>query len=159
MSGKPGSGVAMRWLKFNGVGAAGIGLQLVLLAALKTLFHLPYLKATAVAVEFTVLHNYVWHEKFTWADRPRKNRFGRALKFNLSNGLISMAGNIALMKLLVGSMHMRYLGANGVAIAVCSLANFLVSDRLVFRTEQADAHPKLGPGKFVPPGEADSPAD
>ena len=36
------------------------------------------------------------------------------------------------MKLLVGIGQMNYLVANGVAIILCSLANFLVSEGWVF---------------------------
>ena len=39
---------------------------------------------------------------------------------------------MALMKLLVGRGHMNYLVANAIAIALCSVANFLVSDEWVF---------------------------
>jgi putative flippase GtrA len=92
-----------------------------------------YLIATALAVEITVLHNYIWHEKFTWVDRKSERRFERALRFNVSNGLISVLGNVALMRVLAGSMRMNYLLANAVAIAACSIANFLLSDRFVFR--------------------------
>jgi putative flippase GtrA len=33
---------------------------------------------------------------------------------------------------MVGVGHMNYLAANAIAIAMCSLANFLVSDEWVF---------------------------
>ena len=57
-------------------------------------------------MELTVLHNFLWHERFTWADRTGKfHRFlharewpARLFRFNLSNGAISMVGNLALMK-------------------------------------------------------------
>jgi putative flippase GtrA len=35
---------------------------------------------------------------------------------------------------LLGLVHVNYLLANGVAIALCSLANFLVSEEWVFGT-------------------------
>ena len=37
------------------------------------------------------------------------------------------------MRLLVGCLHMQYLVANLLAIAAGSLANFFISDLLVFR--------------------------
>jgi len=37
-----------------------------------------------------------------------------------------------VMMLLVGIGHVNYLVANGAAIMVCSLANFLVSNEYVF---------------------------
>ena len=58
-----------RFLKFNGVGAIGFALQLALLALLLRL-GLHYLAATALAVELTILHNFAWHERWTWRDRP-----------------------------------------------------------------------------------------
>ena len=70
--------VFRRWLKFNSVGAIGIGVQLSVLTLLAGHLGLNYLLATALAVETAVLHNFVWHEKWTWADRftsstPRVN--------------------------------------------------------------------------------------
>jgi putative flippase GtrA len=122
---------ATRWLKFNLVGGIGIAVQLLTLVALKNRLHLDYLIATALAVETAVLHNFLWHERFTWADRAGAG-FTRFLKFNLTTGLFSVAGNLALMKLLVGIGGLNYLLANGVTITACSVINFLVSDGFVF---------------------------
>lgn len=124
----------LRWLKFNLVGALGIAVQLTVLLGLSNGFHLSYLLATALAVEAAVVHNFLWHERYTWADRLQpswRRSLPRFLRFNLSTGAVSIAGNLVLMKLLV-SHGVNYLVANGVAILVCSLVNFLVSDRVVF---------------------------
>ena len=129
-------GTVPRWLKFNAVGGLGIGVQLAALLALKSGFHLNYLVATALAVEAAVVHNFLWHERYTWADRVRPSWRGsvsRLLRFNLTTGGVSILGDLALMKLLAGSCHMNYLAANAIAIAMCSLANFLLSDAYVFR--------------------------
>ena len=64
----------VRWLKFNAVGAIGIAVQLAVLTLLKSGLGLNYLLATALAVEVTVLHNFFWHERFTWGDRPSRDR-------------------------------------------------------------------------------------
>ena len=128
---------ATRWLKFNLVGGMGIAVQLLILVVLKTGLHLPYLIATALAVEIAVVHNFLWHERFTWADRAGAS-FTRFLKFNLTTGLFSVAGNLVLMKILVGFGHMNYLLANGITITACSAVNFLVSDGFVFATDRAE---------------------
>jgi putative flippase GtrA len=123
----------VRWCKFNFVGAIGIAVQFAALILLKSGLHMNYLLATGIAVEAAVVHNFVWHEQFTWADRfLQGTRMGRFLRFNFANGGVSIVGNLALMKGLVGQGHMNYLAANAIAIAVCSLANFLVSDEWVF---------------------------
>ena len=123
-----------RWLKFNFVGALGIGVQLSALAAL-TALGLGYLAATALAVEAAVVHNFVWHERMTWRDRATpllRHLLARFLRFQMANGLISLIGNLVAMRLLVGAVHLPVLGANLGAIAACAALNFVVSDRLVF---------------------------
>ena len=127
--------IAMRWLKFNFVGGIGIAVQLLALFVLKAGLHCNYLIATALAVETAVIHNFLWHERYTWADRSRAG-FTRFLKFNLTTGLFSIGGNLVLMKLLVDPGHMNYLPANGIAITACSVVNFLVSDGFVFAQDR-----------------------
>jgi putative flippase GtrA len=127
--------VFLRWFRFNLVGGIGIAVQLVLLFLLKSVLHFNYLAATAVAVEATVIHNFLWHERYTWADRVRPswhNSLPRLLRFNLTNGAVSITGNLGLMKLMIDLGHMNYLVANAIAIALCSLVNFVVSDEYVF---------------------------
>jgi putative flippase GtrA len=124
-----------RWLKFNLVGAVGIGVQLAALAALRG-WGVNYLVATALAVETAVVHNFLWHERFTWADRVTisfAESAWRLLRFNLTTGIVSIGGNLLLMRLFVGQLHIHYIVANLLTIATCGLANFLVSDRVVFR--------------------------
>ena len=127
--------LGLRWLKFNAVGAVGIAVQLAALWALVRGLGMNYLPATALAVELAVLHNFFWHERFTWRDRPsvtRRESLHRLLRFNLTNGALSILGNLVIMRLLVGRFHLHYLAANLATIAACSLANFLVSHRFVF---------------------------
>ena len=128
--------LALRWLKFNFVGAIGIAVQLGALAVLARAFDPHYLVATALAVEAAVLHNFVWHERFTWKDRAGGTAGAtalRLLRFHMGNGLVSIGGNLALMRLFVGVLHWKLLIANGVTIAICSLLNFAVSEWFVFR--------------------------
>jgi len=126
------SHTGIRWLKFNAVGAGGIVVQLAALTLLKSGFRLDYLVATALAVEAAVIHNFFWHERFTWADRTSGSSWARFAKFNLTTGLFSIVGNMLVMKVLVGGAHFNYLVANILTIATCSILNFVVSDRFVF---------------------------
>ncbi|HJQ70647.1 MAG TPA: GtrA family protein, partial [Blastocatellia bacterium] len=50
-----------RWAKFSAVGATGICVQTVALFLLLHVAGLHYLAATALAVEASVLHNFIWH--------------------------------------------------------------------------------------------------
>jgi len=131
-----GSAQMQRWVAFNLVGVLGILIQLSTLAVLTGWLGLHYLLATGLAVELVVLHNFVWHERWTWSDRSRKDKEGvwrRLVRFHFANGALSIAGNIILMRFFAGTLSMNYTVANALSIAVCSILNFFASDRLVFQ--------------------------
>lgn len=137
--GKIGNGCGLppfkRWLVFNLVGGMGIVVQLAVLVALTGLMDWNYLVATAAAVEAAVLHNFFWHEHWTWAERAgggRVSLLGRLVRFHLTNGAFSLLGNILLMQFFVGRLSMNYTAANLSAITVCSILNFFAGDRVVF---------------------------
>ena len=128
--------LAVRWLKFNFVGVVGIAVQLGAFALLKGALGIGYLWATGLAVETAVLHNFVWHERFTWKELPRgtwRDVTLRLLKFHAGNGAVSILGNLALMRLLVGVFHLNPYLANLLSIGACALLNFAVSEWFVFR--------------------------
>lgn len=128
-----------RFLRFNVVGVAGFVLQLGVLALLVYL-GAHYLVATAVAVEAAVLHNFFWHERWTWRDRPAdgRSRLGRLWRFHALNGAVSLAGNLVLMRFLVGTFGLPPIPANLAAVLACAIVNFFASDRAVFRAEVRD---------------------
>jgi len=124
-----------RWITFNLVGGLGIVIQLSVLAGLTTGVRLNYLLSTGLAVEAAVLHNFIWHESWTWRDRVAQDKSGRwkrLLRFQLANGALSVGGNLVLMQLFVGMLKMSYTLAGIASISLCSILNFLASDRLVF---------------------------
>lgn len=95
------------------------------------------LVAAALAVELALVHNYLWHERWTWADRPAelRARLGRFARFHASNGLLSLAGNLVIMRLLTGAFGVHYMAANLAGIAAVSIANFLAGEYFVFRRQ------------------------
>jgi len=125
-----------RLSRFSLVGFIGALLQLALVSLLTKYFGVLSTAATLVAVEITILHNFVWHEHVTWSDRGSKDfrhLVRRLWRFQTGNGLVSLAGNTALMYCLVERFKAPVLPAAIGAIAVCSLANFLIADRWVYR--------------------------
>lgn len=132
-----------RGVKFYLVGGVGILVQLIAFTLLKAGWGVHYLLATVLSVEAAVLHNFVWHQHWTWADRPAGQRWrvvlGRLFRFNLSNGALSILSNVVLMRVLVGTLHIHYLLSMLISITITSVLNFLVSDRYVFRQGDSGA--------------------
>ena len=125
--------ILIRWGKFNLVGAMGMVLQLGALALLNRCAHGHYLYASAAALEFTLLHNFVWHLHYTWRDRRDRSALPvQLLRFHLSNGLVSMLGNLALMRILVQEARMQVLVSNAIAILCCSIVNFCLGNNWAF---------------------------
>jgi putative flippase GtrA len=125
--------VVIRWCRFNAVGAMGMAVQLGALALLNRLTAGHYLFATAAALELTLLHNFVWHLHYTWRDRrDRTALLSQLVKFHLSNGLVSLAGNLALMPLLVEGARIPVVVSNAIAILCCSLLNFCLGHNWAF---------------------------
>src|SRR6266852_4282593 len=126
----------IHFIRFNVVGMLGFALQS---GALLILTHSPhpfgYLAATAVAVELAILNNFFWHQRWTWKDRPSSTRgetLRRLAKFNITNGAVSITGNLVLMSILVGRLGLPIAGANVASVAACSICNFFLADRIAF---------------------------
>jgi putative flippase GtrA len=78
----------------------------------------------------------VWHQQYTWRDRRDDSPvMARLLRFHLSNGVVSMLGNLVVMRVLHGA-RVPLLVANGIAILCCSVVNFCLSDRWAFAGQQ-----------------------
>jgi len=123
----------IRWLRFNTVGAAGVAAQLGTLWFLTRVLGMEYIIATMVAVEAAVLHNFAWHEAWTWRGMPIAGRWRRLARFHLANGLVSVASNTVLTLLFTESARLPLLVSNLAAIVVTALLNFALADAFVFR--------------------------
>jgi dolichol-phosphate mannosyltransferase len=124
-----------RIARFYQVGFMGAVLQLLLVGLGTAVFHLAAVIAMPIAVETAVLHNYLWHERFTWRDRRVRSWPGRILRmgrFQAVNGTVSLAGNTALAYWFVDCFHVPAIPSAIASMALCSLINFVVADRWVY---------------------------
>lgn len=124
-----------RFGRFNLVGLLGATLQVLLLDLLMKGCRMSAVAAMPIAVEIVLLHNFLWHERFTWRDRSLvrlRQRAFRLLRFHFSNGLISLVGNTVLTYCLVGLFELPAHPSALLAIALCAPFNFLLADRWVY---------------------------
>jgi putative flippase GtrA len=138
--------------RFYIVGLLGIPVQLCALALLsKTAMH-PDL-ATALAVEVAIVHNFLWHARWTWSDRR-----GSFWRFNATTGAISIIANTGLTHALA-TAGLPLLAANACAIAICSAATYLAVSRLAFRAGavRPDTLPNEAPCVPCSPSSSPSP--
>jgi putative flippase GtrA len=119
-----------RFVRFNIVGILGFGVQLGVLLLLERAGW-PVFFAALVAVEAAVLHNFMWHERWTWADVRAGSRAGRLARFHAVNGLISLGGN-AIITVALADAGVAIPIANICAVVACAAANFMAAHLLVF---------------------------
>jgi putative flippase GtrA len=123
----------MRWVKFNTVGVGGAAVQLCALWMLQHFTSISYVWAVIFAVEIAILHNFVWHEAWTWRGKPLADRWRRFGRFHLANGVMSIASNVVLTYFYKEIAGLPLLAANLAAIITAALLNFWVAQAWVFR--------------------------
>lgn len=119
---------------FATVGAVGFLIQLASLALMTTAVGWPYEPATAVAVQLAVMHNFIWHERWTWRDRrlQKSALVARFWRYEITTGATSIVSNVLCTALLVERFGLHALPANALTVALMSAVNFVLSDRWVF---------------------------
>ena len=138
----------MRLCAFASVGFLGLLLQTLLLHLLTTFAGWPIAPAIAVAVEAAVLHNFLWHERWTWRDRSdRSGALARLARFHLSNGAGSLLGHLVLTTAAVDLAGLAPVPASLAVVAIVGAGNFVASDRWVFSARRL---PLVGAMLLVP---------
>jgi putative flippase GtrA len=125
-----------RFLRYYLVGAMGLSVKFSVLTALVEFAGVGYLASTAVAVEAAVMHNFTWHLRWTWRDRSaglsRREALMRLLRFHLGAGAVAMLANLLVTRFLVQEFGIHYAAANLAATVFAGLANFMISNFVVF---------------------------
>ena len=124
-----------RWARFAVVGLLGLGVQVGTILLLTEVAGVHYAVATLIAIAGTVLHNFLWHERWTWADRPPRSpgqRRARLGRFTVLSALVAIAGGVALTALYVEWLGLPVAVANLIAVATVTAANFVGAHHLVF---------------------------
>jgi len=127
---------AQRFVRFALAGASGFVVQIAVVALLANWAGMNYLAATAIAVEAAIIINFLWHEHYTWRDRPAttaRDRWLRLGRFNALTATTSMVGSLILTAVLVESLGLRPVEANVISVILLSVINFIGADALVFR--------------------------
>jgi putative flippase GtrA len=126
-----------RWLRFNVVGAGGAIVQIVVIRLLVSQAGVHYAIATPAGIVLALAHNFIWHRRWTWGDRPMATGIAAGAaafaRFAASNGLVSLGGQTLAMALLVDVVGLPVPASAAVAIMSCSAANYALAGAVTFR--------------------------
>jgi putative flippase GtrA len=131
---------------FAAIGGIGFVVQVGLLSLLTRVTGLDLGLATALAVELTILHNFAWHERWTWAREAAHDTAStaaRLLRFNAA-ALGTLALNLAVTVGACRLWHLPPEAANLLAVAIGSAANYAAIDGVVLPPDARRAAPDNG---------------
>jgi putative flippase GtrA len=119
---------------FVTVAALGFVVQAAALWALTVWTPLPLTAATTIAVLAAVVHNFCWHDRWTWSDRARSApAVLRLLRFAAATGIASLAGTVTLTTLYTVALGIHVLVGNLLAVWSVGLVNYVLLDRLIYQ--------------------------
>lgn len=131
-----------KFIRFGLVGLSGVFVDMVLLYLLSDPSTLgwPLTRSKIIAAEFAIINNFLWNDKWTFADIATKQqgwrqRCKRFLKFNI----ICLAGlvlNVLILNLIFNFLIPNRYIANLLAIAITTIWNFWANLKLSWRVTQ-----------------------
>jgi putative flippase GtrA len=127
---RPTSTTQRLW-RFALVGASGTILNTVVLVIMHQSAHLPLLVASAVAVEISILYNFIWNNRWTFGQNTWS--FQRLARFNMvSLGGLSVTS--ATLWALVTYGDIPYVVANLAGIGCATVWNFVINSLWTWNT-------------------------
>lgn len=128
----------IRLLKFGTVGLSGVVVNSGLLYIGTDAVKLDYRISAVIAIEFSIINNYLWNTLWTWADKKALEHIfllKRFLKFQLSAIITAFLINYGILICLTELFHVHYQISNVTGIALGSIMNFLLGHFWIFKNK------------------------
>jgi putative flippase GtrA len=147
---QPGSGkrlfspkTGLSLLGFLAVGASGIVVNTLLLAAFAEAAGIHYLVSAVLATQGSTLWNFALHQALIFRSRPaRRTLLGRLGRYLLVNNA-ALLPRAPMLAALVAWFGVHYLAANLITLVSLALVRFLLADRWIW--PQAEPDPDATP--------------
>ncbi|TKJ39714.1 hypothetical protein CEE37_10570 [candidate division LCP-89 bacterium B3_LCP] len=130
------SGHANRFFRFGIVGLIGVLVNLGFYTLLHDVVGIYDIIAGAIAIELSILNNFILNDRWTFRDRStggRKQWFKRFLAFHLSSGLVAMLAQLLMLFVLTRFMGFWDKLAYAIGIGFGALANYLICNLWIFK--------------------------
>ncbi len=122
-----------RFPRFAMVGASGVIVNMGLLWILKSFIGLDVAIASPIAIEMSILSNFVLNDIWTWGDRHSRSFLGRLWRYNLSIAGTAFGINYPVLLILDRFFNVNYLIANLTGIILGSIVNFVINHFWTYR--------------------------
>jgi dolichol-phosphate mannosyltransferase len=127
-------GTIMRFVRFGVVGLSGVVVNQGLLMLLHGSLGAPLLLSSIVAIEISILTNFLLNHTWTWRMSLRvPGLFRRMAQYHAAAVMAAFAGNVIVLMAAVELFGVDYRIANLAGIAVGMLINFTAGEVWIFR--------------------------
>ncbi|MDZ7316078.1 MAG: GtrA family protein [candidate division KSB1 bacterium] len=117
----------LRLLKFGAVGISGVFVNSGLLWLLATKTKLPFYLCSFIAIETSIITNFLLNDRWTWSDRRRGSFLSRLLRYNASTAFSSIFITMTMLLLFKEWAGIPFLIANLLAIGCGMVFNFVAN--------------------------------
>ncbi|MGB7062017.1 MAG: GtrA family protein [Candidatus Zixiibacteriota bacterium] len=132
-----------RIVKFGLVGTWGFVVNMFFLWFFTETMGLFYLFSSLIAIEMSLINNYVFNDLWTWHDRGKEGKreyLKRMLQYH-ATASAAMLANIAILWVLTELFDVYYLASNVFGILCGAVLNFFLNDRWTFKHKKEIAKP------------------
>jgi dolichol-phosphate mannosyltransferase len=130
----------IRFIKFNIVGLTGVFVNEGILMLLTSL-GLYYIYSSIVAIETSIISNFMLNDIWTFKDRRSGHILKRLVKFNILM-LVGLVINLLILYVLTDLASLHYTISNLFGIAIASIARYLMSIKWAWLQPQKKAELK-----------------
>ena len=124
-----------RMLRFGMVGLSGVVVNQGLLMLLHGTFEAPLLLSSILAIEISILTNFLLNHTWTWRLPLREpGLFRRVVQYHAAAVMAAFAGNVIVLMAAVELFGVDYRIANLMGIAVGTVINFTAGEIWIFRS-------------------------
>jgi dolichol-phosphate mannosyltransferase len=126
-----------RFFRFGVVGGIGVIVNMGFYALLHDIAGIYDLLAGAIAIELSILNNFILNERWTFRDRALKGAkiwIKRCFAFHLSSGLVAMFAQLLTLYVLTRFLGIWDKAAYLIGIGLGSVANYFICYRWIFKS-------------------------
>ncbi len=119
-----------RFIKFAIVGASGVFVNEGLLALFTEVYAVSVAIAGVIAIEASILSNFLINNYWTWRDSHEKSFGKRLFQYHSVSFVAGLVNYVILVSLTHMGIH--HLLANLIGIAIATLINFILNNHWTF---------------------------
>lgn len=129
----------LRFIKFCIVGASGVGVNFGVFWLLHSQFNVYDLIANPIAIEISILSNFLFNDIWTWGDRRQigiKALLGRLVRYHVVTSAVAALTDMLALWVLTRFFEMNPYIAKAIGIGLGTVLNFTLNHFWTFRQKK-----------------------